>query len=344
MSIEDFSQDVVRVIGEHITLSKQNRKTLRKKIVSVVNQDVENEGVPGPLFCVATSMIDLNYSQYAVRKIEPYIVILCKRYVLTNIEKFLNNMLETESISHHRIKLTLTEDSITKLLSQDTEEVIEYLHRTLKEQINCNYDLLIDILRDYFYSALTDSLDDLYDTEDDDDDGECCDDDEECCDNTDDDGECCEDDDGECCEDDEEELEILESEEESISEFIVDTEEDSEPECICESECDCEDLDIEEELDDLYGQIELKDKEIELKDKEIELLKREREVIMKELNYTKQELIHLHQEFLQTPSIEKKETSLALLGFAGLSLYTMYITLSNANQMNNYRELNDTMF
>ena len=100
---------------------------------------------------------------------------------------------------------------------------------------------------------------------------------------------------------------------------------------------DEEELDCEEELDHLYGQIELKDKEIELLKKETEIWKMQLSMVTKELEITKKELIDLHEEIELDQEVNifnmyrDENTPLSFYGIMGIATYIMYTMLTSAD-------------
>jgi hypothetical protein len=132
----------------------------------------------------------------------------------------------------------------------------------------------------------------------------------------------------EICEEEEteiyEETEEEETEEEELEDILNNLDE------FCE-------FSDEEELDHLYGQIELKDKEIELLKKETEIWKMQLSMVTKELGITKKELIDLHEEIELDQEVNifnmyrGEYTPLSFYGIMGIATYLMYTMLTRVD-------------
>lgn len=292
---QTFAENVIKEISNVLHLTKNKKKQFRRELVSIVSQEMSESAVPSPFHCVISVMMDLDFDDDAVDEVVPRIKHVCKDFVLENLIQTLFDIMVACDIEENG---EFTEDDIEERICVDT--VNKFSPETIG--LYC-CDELRDLYKEikdfdvYQFKRLIEV--DLVNSM-------RCEINEAV--------------EREVSEDEETEEEELDD----ILNNLFDLYDSSEE----------EELDYEEELDDLYGQIELKDKEIELLKKETEISKIQLSMVRKELETTKKELIDLHDEVELDQEVDifnmcttEENTSVVFYGFMGITLYLMYTIL-----------------
>lgn len=305
---QTFADNVIKGICDVTHLSKNKKKSLHRQIVSTVNAEISESAVPSPFHCVIMSMMDLNFEEDVINRVAPLLKQTCKNFIL---EILVQTLFEIMVISDTEEVGEFTENEIRKRICIETvknfspETIGLYCYDELSDLVTQIKDFNMGTFKSMIEVDLVNSMK-------------------------------CEINEIlghsvlEASEDEEPETDESEELEDILNDIspFYDSSEDEEL-------CDEEDLDYEEELDDLYGQLELKEMEIELLKRETEIWKTQINMVTKELNMTKKELIDLHEEVELSEEVDifKKggggeESSTVFFGLLGVTVCFMYMFLS----------------
>ena len=309
-SAEQFADNIVKASCAVLYITKTKKKHLRKDIISSVMTELQESVVPSPFHCVITSLIDQGFDDDAIDEVVTCINEICKNFVIDNINDTLFeivNVCDEFGDGSYSAEDISEKISIDKIREYSPETIglycVDQLRPIIKTLKNFDMDQFVELVQTDLVNSLRCEVNEAPESEE----------------------------------------EISEQELEEILQAIDSN--CSEYECVTDEEEEDDDdyaEEYEEEIDDLYEQIELKDKELEiknkqleLKDQHVELLNLQVELLNRELDTAKQDVQTMRDEVDIFKMVRTDNDSPGLfLGLLGLSASLLFLVFSNIDHLN----------